>query len=182
MYDPRDKAFYASKYLKHLFLEEKNILIIPFEENWLELELLDLSSNKIENVTSLSKMLHLKFLDLTFNNIENIEPFANLINLEELHLSSNKIVDIEPLAKLTNLKKLYLDKNRILNFEVLKDLQGLQILSCSKNPYLGQQIQLSGLEKQMPNCIIGDGRRLEGEEYTRGDFYWDNIYTPKNKK
>ncbi len=172
MYNPKEKAFYASKYPKHFFLDEKNIELIPFEENWLELELLDLSSNKIEDVTPLAKMIHLKILDLTFNKIENIEPLANLINLEELRLPSNKIVDIEPLAKLTNLKELYLHNNIILNFEVLKGLQGLEKLVCYYNPYLGQQIQSSGLEKEMPNCNIFDGRPEEGEE--RGP--WVNTY------
>ena len=129
--DNEHQQWYFEKYQKVLCLNYQKMEKIPFDESWLELEVLD--------------------------------------------LCCNWIVDIEPLAKLTNLKILDLAHNLILNFEVLKDLKDLELLICDNNPFLYQQIQLDGLERDLPNCNIYDGRPIEGEERDRPNFYGCDI-------
>lgn len=81
---------------------------------------LDLSENRIDNLSSLSGLGYLMELYASNNDIWNLEPLAGLENLEILDLSGNDIEDADVLAGLPNLKVLNLKGNPVGSLEKLK--------------------------------------------------------------
>ena len=58
----------------------------------------DLSDNRISDLTPLSGLKNLADLRLDTNNISNITPLSGLTGLKGLRLYNNKISDISPLV------------------------------------------------------------------------------------
>jgi len=92
---------------------------------------LDLSYQRISDLSPLREATHLRKLFLQANNISDLSPLETLKNLEVLHLSSNQIVDLSPLANLLELKELYLDDNPLNGLTVLENLGRLEILNLA---------------------------------------------------
>ena len=82
----------------------------------------------------------LKILDLSNNKIENITQIESLVNLEILNFSHNNITVISSLIKLTLLKELHLNNNKLMyttsTFKTLIELKKLSNLSIENNPFL----------------------------------------------
>lgn len=97
------------------------------------LMVLDLSSNKISDLTPLSQLTNLSVLNLTHNKIEDISPLSNLTNLTILWASDNQISDISPLNNLTVISNLVLDSNQINDISPLSNLAYLYHLSLINN-------------------------------------------------
>ncbi len=83
---------------------------------------LDLNSNRVLDISWLTRLTNLTSLSLNTNRITSIKPLGELINLKTLSINSNKILDINSLEKLTNLTSLSLSDNRISNISALKPL------------------------------------------------------------
>ena len=82
---------------------------------------LDLSQNKISDITEIDILVELKFLDLSFNNISNITPLGSLLKLRNLKLQGNNINGPLPNI-LKNLKKLEQLTFKTVNFEENKNI------------------------------------------------------------
>ena len=67
--------------------------------------MLDLKSNRVADIVSgmkvLSNLTELEVLNLTLNKISDIAPLAALMELKVLYLWHNEISDLTPLANLT---------------------------------------------------------------------------------
>ena len=102
--------------LNKLYLIKCSIKVIPEEiNNFINLKELDLSKNKIKNITNIFNLTSLKLLALSNNKINNISnDIKYLSNLENLYLNNNKIINITEIKYLTNLKHLYLSYNKIV--------------------------------------------------------------------
>jgi serine/threonine protein kinase len=70
---------------------------------------LNLSKNKISDLTPLKSLTYLQKLSLDENNISDLTPLKSLTDLTELSLCQNKYRDSTPLKSLTGLKYLNLD-------------------------------------------------------------------------
>lgn len=97
------------------------------------LEKLNLSVNRIKNITPLTNLTNLKLLDISDNDLENIEGISNMQHLTYLDLSSNKIENIEPLHSLNNLNELNLSRNNIKDITAIVNLKALTILNLEYN-------------------------------------------------
>ena len=86
---------------------------------------LNLSANRVSDISPLAGLTHLKELYLSENKIVDIRPLAGLVNLQKLDLQHNRISDITPLSGLTQLEKLYLNSNQIVDLKPLVDNPGL---------------------------------------------------------
>lgn len=78
------------------------------------LETVQLGRNRIENLSAFQNTHSresILFLDLSFNKIQDLSPLAALSNLETLDLRSNQISSINPLLRMKQLKKLDLSGN-----------------------------------------------------------------------
>jgi len=94
-----------------------------------DIEVLDLSSNKIREIKGLDNLIYLKKLDLSGNEIGEIKGLDKLTCLESLDLSVNKIREIKGLDTLHNLKKLLLYNNSIGDLIGIGHLNNLEELS-----------------------------------------------------
>ncbi len=97
------------------------------------LSVLNLSKNKITDISVLRKNLMLTAVNLDDNKITKLEPLENLMVLKWLNLQFNEITDISPLYKLKSLLKLYLDKNSISNVSGISRLNNLKEFSLNSN-------------------------------------------------
>jgi len=79
----------------------------------------------IADLTGLEYCINLRTLDLSSNRVIDISPLANLTEVEELHLGSNQIRDVSSLDDLTRLTELSLDDNEVANVSPLLENEGL---------------------------------------------------------
>ena len=105
-----------------VFAVDLDLTLLP---RCINLTYLDLSGNRISDISPLAGLSHLKTLHLLENKITDIRPLAGLVNLQILDLQRNRIVDITPLKGLTQLEKLYLNSNQIVDLKPLVDNPGL---------------------------------------------------------
>lgn len=124
------------------------------------LEILDLSENRISDLTPIKNLRKIKFLELFRNNIKNLRPLSNLKELEHLDIYNNSgitdtapisglsklkwidmhycnrrtaPVNVEPLGKLINLEYLSIDDNFVYDISFTKKLVNLKTFSCNNN-------------------------------------------------
>ena len=131
------------KEIKKLYLGINNISNITPLENMAhnQLEILDLSKNRIKDISVLEKVKfnELKELYLSGNNISDIKVLEKVKfeNLEILDLADNKISDINILEKVNfkELKDLYLNLNIIVDLKVFEKtiFEKLEKLFLNKN-------------------------------------------------
>jgi internalin A len=119
--------------IEELSATSANISNLEGIEYLVHLKELDLSGNKIEDLSPLSSLKQLRSLNLRCNQINNIEAICNLVNLEELCLSSNKIADISPLSSLKQLTSLNLVSNEMNSIEPIGYLVQLENLNLASN-------------------------------------------------
>ena len=87
----------------------------------------------ISNLNQFAELVNLQFLDLSDNRIIDLTPLTGLKNLEFLNLSDNRIIDLTPLIGLKNLKNLNLESNDINHIGALSGLTHLNGLMLSLN-------------------------------------------------
>ncbi|MHA2010203.1 MAG: leucine-rich repeat domain-containing protein [Candidatus Hodarchaeales archaeon] len=95
---------------------------------------LNLSHNQIKEIKGLEKAKTLQTLNLTGNCISEIKGLDNLIELELLCLGENQIKEIKGLKKLRKLHELSLEENQIFVVKDLLKLKNLQHLTLIGNP------------------------------------------------
>ena len=94
---------------------------------------LDLSGNKLADVSLLADLRGLESLDLSGNALTDIAPLSTLTTLRRLDLRGNRVADLAPLASLPRLKVLLLDGNRLADVGALTHLGTLEHLGLSEN-------------------------------------------------
>lgn len=95
------------------------------------LKMLNLNQNYgVSDLSPLSGLSSLEQLFLSYSNVKNVSALSSLINLQELSLSWTKVEDVSPLKTLVNLKTLYTRHVLILsdNLKTLKDNTDLVII------------------------------------------------------
>jgi len=95
------------------------------------LELLDISSNRLSEISSLGEFPLLTDLILYNNNVSHIEGIEKYAALQRLDLSLNPIRSIHALKHLPNLETLNLNWTRVDDFTPLLEMQALRILDVS---------------------------------------------------
>ena len=130
----------------HLNLTGCELEEIPNLLAFENLQVLDLSYNKISYIEGLDKLPELQSLDLSLNRLTQIEGLGQLFNLQSLALGFNQLTRIEGLAQLTKLRSLYLWHNQLSHIEGLEQLRELQSLLLWHN----RLTRIEGLE-QLPN-------------------------------
>lgn len=85
------------------------------------LETLDLTDNKITNLSPLNQMDNIIGLYLDYNQLEDISPIATMKKLKILYLNNNQLMSIDALNTLRGLRVAYADNNHITDLSNLKD-------------------------------------------------------------
>lgn len=101
-----------------------------------QLRILDLSKNKITNISGIDRLANISLLDISHNKIKVIPNEIDVLtSLKILDLGSNNIGEIpETVSKLTALKALDLTKNKIVHLpDGFGGLSSLNSLDLSEN-------------------------------------------------
>ncbi|XP_006886151.1 PREDICTED: leucine-rich repeat-containing G-protein coupled receptor 5-like isoform X2 [Elephantulus edwardii] len=146
------------------------------------LQVLDLSYNRLEDLPSFSVCQKLQKIDLRHNEIDEIkvDTFRQLLSLRALNLAWNKIAVIRPRAfsTLSSLIKLDLSSNRLSSFPVT-ELHGLTHLKLTGNHALQSLISSENFPElkviEMPYayqcCAFGVCENVYkiSNQWTKGD-------------
>jgi len=114
----------------------KNITDINgLENNYSNIEELDLSDNQIKELHGLEKYVNLNILKIANNQVAHIKGLDNLKKLQKLSLRNNNISKIEGIDKLSNLKHLDLSGNKGIeeipeSLNKLPELKVLKLENC----------------------------------------------------
>ncbi len=109
-----------------------------YEDEETRLEVLDLSSNKIDNIAGVEKITSLRTLTISNALLEKVPSLKTLTKLENLSMYSNKLNEVPELKGLENLQYVQLSNNRIT------DISNLALINCNL------------IELDLSNNIIGD--------------------------
>jgi len=101
----------------------------------------ELSSSNITDLDGIQYCINAKIIDLSFNRINDITLLMGLGNLEELDLSDNPIELIDALGNLKNLKILRIADNEITDISPLLHLTRLEYVDLQENPVSVDQIR-----------------------------------------
>ncbi|KAG8133734.1 hypothetical protein E2320_011510 [Naja naja] len=158
-----------------LSLMDKGIKRIESLDHLLNLQHLDLSSNRIHWIEGLSCLANLRTLNLACNLITKVEGLENLYNLTKLNLSYNRIDDLSGLLHLRGpnykINHIELHSNSVNNVNhLLQCLSGLQYLTNltlekngKNNPVCAKIGYREILLQALPQLTILDGKNIFGE-------------------
>jgi|GEM_PF-1205162 len=115
-----------------------------------------------KDMAKLSAFTNLERLDISGNKITDISAVAGLKNLKKFYAANNEISDVSPLAGLESLEYIGLRGNRITNADALFSLKNLKYLHISDNQ-LTSVPQISGSLRllYLANNKIGDFENIE---------------------
>ena len=141
--------------LRWLKLNANRIEEIESIKGLVNVEILDLSNNKLDMNASLDSLAGLsrkcRILYLNGNRIaESLKPLANLNKLEQLFLSDNQLTSIDSLKGLTSLKLLKIANNKLENITILSNLNKLNRIDVSFNSNITDFFSLYKMPKHKP--------------------------------
>jgi Leucine-rich repeat (LRR) protein len=93
----------------------------------------ELSSSDIIDLDGIQYCIHARTIDLSDNRITDLSLLIGLKQLEELNLSDNRIVIIDDLNRLSSLKRLYLSNNLIEDISPLFEMEMLNYADLTGN-------------------------------------------------
>lgn len=112
-----------------------------------------------ETLEEVARLYALVSLNLSGNRLSDISALSSLGGLTVLDLSGNNISDLTALSSLTGLRILYLDNNPISDFSALYGLSNLTTLSI-KGIEISEE-QLKTLSEALPSCAIHSENAVE---------------------
>ncbi len=132
-------VFQKLKNLEYLSLAYNSLSEIPRSIFSLkQLRRLDLSMNRLISIPIISNVQNLNFLNISSNRLENItKTIGKLVNLKTLNLNNNKLHELpEEVGNLTNLEVFTFDQNKISILpENFKNLNSIIYLSFKHNNF-----------------------------------------------
>ncbi len=98
-----------------------------------DIEEFELSSSDIIDLEGIQFCKHARTIDISNNRISDISPLLGLTDLEELNLSDNEIGIIDELSSLKSLRSVHLSNNNIEDISPLYELEKLEYADLSGN-------------------------------------------------
>lgn len=131
------------------------------------LKAIDLSRQKVTDLSFLSDLSELRVLLLGNNSVTDLSPLAGLENLQYIELYNNGITDISALSGHQNLKDVNLTGNQIGDMSPLSSCPLLQYVHLSRNPCSEDAAQQDSLRSALPDTLFV----FDESSATRG---WNN--------
>jgi Leucine-rich repeat (LRR) protein len=135
-YPETERSFFSALKVRLYGTEEVDLPFYYLEE----MEDIDLSGFEIENLDGIEHCRYVKNLDLSANKISDISEIVNLVNIEELYLQNNQIGLIDVLYNLRKLRIVDISANEIDDISPLFGLPKLEYVNIMHNPVPKSQI------------------------------------------
>lgn len=119
--------------ISYLNLNHSDIKSIDDLKYFKSLRKLDLSFNKISDLSEITKLINLQELIVNDNQIKDLTGLNGVKTLKKLDVSNNFISDITPLTSLKSLVELDVNNNRVKSVSKLSELPELKVLDISRN-------------------------------------------------
>ncbi|CAL6025374.1 leucine-rich_repeat domain-containing protein [Hexamita inflata] len=126
-------GIYQFNKLKYLNLSFDKIRDLSPLRSMIFLDNLNVEDNAVVSLSPLSNLFNLKYLYISFNQITNLYPIRNLSKLVCLYATNNKITDLNGIEQLKNMNKLYLQDNMITDINPLSQYSSLTQLNLQNN-------------------------------------------------
>lgn len=139
-------------------LDERGFNRVPLLEGEEKLKFLNLSNNSITKIENIVSLPNLSFLDLTSNKLREITTHPTVKSLKVLILARNQIEEIKNLECLPSLEIIDLHENRIKTVS-LKSVSGVKVVNLSSN-----LIEVLEVTCPMPNLVEFNLRRNQISE------------------
>jgi len=107
-----------------------------------DMDEIELSESEIDDLDGVEYCIHTISLDLSFNRIYDLSPLASLGSLQELNLSNNQIEYIDDISNLQQLKSIDLSNNSIGDILPLLEIETLEYADLSGNKISPDQIKV----------------------------------------
>ena len=124
--------------LVYLDLSNNKITDVSFAKNLLKLRLFSIGINKVTDISALSSLTELEFLEIYTNPIVDYAPLTGLTKLTHLNCARTALADITPLAGMKQLKMLWMMNNKQIDKDALtkltEALPGCTIYTKGTNP------------------------------------------------
>ena len=121
-------------------LTDSNLQTVPYET----IHRLNLSHNKLSNISALNNAREITSLDLSYNKIRDISPLSACVRLDSLSLAHNSVADISALFPCTALTSVDVSYNNLNGLAGLEQSIYLKKISAAHN-------QLSSIDG-LVNC------------------------------
>jgi len=105
-----------------------------------DMDEIELSESDIDDLDGVEYCIHTISLDLSFNRIYDLSPLASLGSLQELNLSNNRIEYIDDISNLQQLKSIDLSNNSIGDISALFEIETLVYADLTGNKVSKTQI------------------------------------------
>ncbi|ELR68896.1 Leucine-rich repeat protein [Fulvivirga imtechensis AK7] len=114
---------------------------------------IDISYNKyITNLHPLSQIAGLEVLNISSTNVSDISTLSGLANLRELYMSNTNVLTLEPLKELKNLKIVFFENTSIESLASLEAMKSLKKVVVINTPIdLGE---IKKFEETHPSCEV----------------------------
>lgn len=119
--------------ITYLNLNHSDIKSIEDLKYFKSLRKLDISFNKVKDLSETKRLINLQELIANDNQIEDISSLSEVKTLKKLDISNNFITDITPLTSLKNLVELDVNNNKVKSVGKLSELPNLKVLDISRN-------------------------------------------------
>lgn len=106
-----------------------------------DMDEIELSESEIGDLDGVEYCIHTVSMDLSFNRIYDLSPLAGLSSLQELNLSNNQIEYIDDISNLQQLKSIDLSNNSIDDILPLMEIEALEFADLSGNKISPDQIK-----------------------------------------
>lgn len=104
-----------------------------------DMEEIEMAESQIVNLDGIEYCIHTETMDLSGNRITDITPLWGLTALKDLNLADNRICDIDALSSLNRLRSVDLSNNLIRDLSPLFDLGRLEYVDLTGNKNLHEQ-------------------------------------------
>ena len=136
-----------------------------------DLVYLDLSVNKLSDISFVKNMTKLRMLCVGNNKITDISALASLTELEYLEIYTNPIADQSPLAGLTKLTHLNAARTGITDITMLSGMKQLKLLYILGNNKVSRD-DVAKLATALPDCeIVSRGSNPIAGDWHKADLY-----------
>lgn len=104
----------------------------------------------MQDAGPVSRLTNLEYLDLSDSKIDNLSPLSGLHNLKTLNISNTTVSDLSPLANNKNLKELNIENTKVKSLQPLHEINSIMLIHADGTDLTSDEvIELKKMQRQV---------------------------------